>query len=292
LPGLQREFPALLSRLAAGLAGPGSECFGVDDELSRDHDWGPGFCLWLPEQDALRAGAELQAWYDRLPKEFGGFGPRRTSPGEEHRTGVCAIPSFFRRHTGLDRAPPTLRDWLSLSEEGAAACTNGAVFTDAPGAFSAWRAVLAAYYPEDLRLKKLAAHGFLAGQSAQYNYPRTLRRSDPFTLRYLEVLFCSEALAVVFALNRRFLPFFKWRRRLAEGLPLFGRRACELVQGVLSAPGQAEKMSAMEQACAELIRVLQEQGVTDSASGSLLEQALAVNARIGDRVIRDEVPFA
>ncbi len=209
LPALQKEFPSVLPQIAAGLAGSGSDCFGVDDELSRDHDWGPGFCLWLPEEAHRTAGEALQAWYDRLPKEFGGFGARKTSPGEEYRTGVCAISRFFGRHTGLPRIPVSVEDWLRISEEGAAACVNGEVFLDNPGCFSAWRSALAAYYPDDLRLKKLAAHSFLAGQSPQYNYHRTLKRNDPFTLRHLEVLFCNEALAVVFALNRRFLPFFK-----------------------------------------------------------------------------------
>src|SRR5690606_34593375 len=122
---------------------------------------------WLPPEEHGATGAALQQWYDRLPKEHGGFGPRRTSPGEEHRTGVCEISRFYALHTGLPRVPGSIEDWLCLSEEGAAACTNGAVFMDEQDAFSAWRAALSAYYPEDLRLKKLAAHSFLAGQSAQ-----------------------------------------------------------------------------------------------------------------------------
>ena len=69
-PALEAQFPELFPRMAVGLAGEGSECFGFDDAFSRDHDWGPGFCLWLNRPDYLAFGPRVQELYDALSSEW------------------------------------------------------------------------------------------------------------------------------------------------------------------------------------------------------------------------------
>ena len=81
-PMLEEQFPELLPFLAAGLCGSGSECFGWDDEVSRDHDFEPGFCLFLPEEELVSRRQEflLERAYAKLPAAFGGVERARMRP--------------------------------------------------------------------------------------------------------------------------------------------------------------------------------------------------------------------
>ena len=57
---LEKELPEIADRVAIGLVGEGSECFGFDDDLSTDHDFEPAFCMWVERDDYEKFGFELE----------------------------------------------------------------------------------------------------------------------------------------------------------------------------------------------------------------------------------------
>ena len=108
---------------------------------------------------------------------------------------------------------------MVLPENSLAACTNGKVFRDPLGEFTEWREALLAFYPEDVRRKKIAARCMTIGQAGQYNFPRCVQRGELFAARYAETKFCADVISVVFLLNRRYTPFYKWMHRAVGDFP-------------------------------------------------------------------------
>jgi hypothetical protein len=286
-PMLEREFGPYLDRIAAGLVGDGSECFGFDDAISRDHDWGPGFCLWLHRDDYEAISRELRRALDRLPGTFEGYGPRRTSEWGEGRIGVFHIAGFYQRFIGLDRVPKQLDEWLMLPENSLAACTNGKVFRDPLGEFSAWRDVLSAFYPEDVRRKKIAARCMSCGQAGQYNFPRCVQRGERFCAQYAETKFCADAISLVFLLNRAYTPFYKWMHRAVKALPLLGQWVHDEIASLIAQPDLAMKAQQIEGICAAFIHAFREQQLSDRASSFLPDHGPVIHATIADSRLRE-----
>ncbi len=280
MPMLEHDFPLLAGIIAAGLVGDGSDCFGYDDALSRDHDWGPGFCLWLSKHDFLANGSALKRAMERLPLSYNGYGPRLNSQWGEGRVGVFVIEEFYRGFIGLDRLPSTLDEWLMIPESALAACTNGKVFMDSGGEFTKWRDLLLGFYPEDVRLKKIASRCMTLGQSGQYNLPRCIKRGDAFSAQYSLVKFCSDAISMTFLLNRRYAPFYKWMHRAVGELPVLGREMANGIEKLMSSPGFDGKVDMVEEVCRLLIVELVTQEITDGLGDFLVDHGPEVQKRI------------
>ena len=236
-PALMAEIPDIMARAAVGLAGEGSECLGCDDDISRDHDFGPAFCLWLPRADLADAAIRerIERALASLPAEFGGH-PSRLAPERRNgRVGPLAVEDFFGFFTGLREPAPTWRDWLRIPEYHLSSCVNGEIFEDNLGEFSRWRQALA-WYPRDVHLKKMAARCMVMAQAGQYNLPRVLRRGDATAAMLAAARFAEAALSLVFLLNRRYMPFYKWAGKIAGTLPFLGGNLREALDALAAHP--------------------------------------------------------
>ncbi|MDR0466795.1 MAG: DUF4037 domain-containing protein [Deltaproteobacteria bacterium] len=297
IPMLEGGFPALVGRIAAGLVGEGSECLGFDDELSRDHDWGAAICLWLRPADCREYGEALRRALDALPKTVGGFPVREESPLGAGRTGVWDIGRFYFRYLGHGDLPPTPADWLKIPEEHLATATNGAVFADPCGEFTRIREGLLAFYPEDVRLKKLAARCLRMAQAGQYNFPRCVARGEYVAAAAAEAEFVHAACSAAFLLNRRYKPFYKWMHKALTGLPTLGAELFPALDALVEAQAgdkallHKKKIENIEKISAMFVRELERQGLSSARSDFLLEHGYAVQRKIRDKAIRDVDAF-
>jgi len=285
-PMIAAKFGDYQDRIAAGLVGDGSECFGFDDELSRDHDWGPSFCLWLNKQDFESVGQQLQSEVEQLPGEFEGFGPRTESAWGSGRVGVFEIGQFYRKFIGIDHPPKDLLEWRRIPEINLAAATNGKVFTDSLEEFTAFRNRLKAFYPEDVRLKKIASSCMTIAQAGQYNYPRCIKRKDLVAAQWAETRFITDTISLVFLLNRRYRPFYKWMHRAMRELPILGDRIHKSISDIVTIHDYQQKSLVMEETSQLLIGQLRQEGLSDSASDFLLDHGPIVQQKIHDPQIR------
>lgn len=264
-PLLAGAYSAYQGRIAAGLVGYGSECFGFDDEFSRDHDFAPRFCLWLTDEDYDAIGEQLQADYDALSRDFtvdeqgkphfAGHGSADSnalaasqSPltpraqGEFRRDGVFRIGDFFERIT-LFREAPAQNDyasWLSLDDATLATATNGQVFADQLGVFSKTRQGFK-FMPEDVRLSLISRRLGMMAQAGQYNLPRMLQRGDGAAAMLSIHEFVNATASLVFLINEPvsvgYLPYYKWQfaamRKLSRRMATRLAGVCEQLEDIL-----------------------------------------------------------
>ena len=285
LPALERELPQLLPRMAVGLAGEGSECFGFDDELSRDHDWGAGFCIWLEEEDYLTWGVRVQELYEGLDWKGAGLPLRREQPEAAGRVGCISTQRWYTRYTACPQGPDTLEQWRRVPEDFLATATNGEIFCDPLGRFSAVRTKLLRFYPEDVRIKKLTARAAVMAQAGQYNYPRCARRGENVAAQLALAEFTRAAMSMVYLLNRRYMPYYKWAHRGMAQLPILPLVGEWLAQ-LSSLPPDGQGEALVERICAAAAEQLRVQGLSGSESSFLLDHCPGMMDKIRDPELR------
>ena len=142
--------------------------------------------------------------------------------------------------------------------------------------FTQYREALLAYYPEDLRLKKIAARCMGMAQAGQYNLPRSLQRGEQGAAMLAAARFAEAALSMTYLLNKRYMPFYKWAGKIAGELSVLGSQAAQVLRVIALAPMQGDQASevvaAVEDFCTHAANHLRAVGLSSAPGNWLWEQ--------------------
>lgn len=273
---------------ATGLVGEGSECYGYDDEISQDHDFGPDFCIWIPERIYQESGSRLEAAYEALPGIYRGY-RRSNSRQTAARRGVMTIEGFYRKYTGISKPPVSAEEWFRIPPGFLSVAVNGAVFEDPYGEFTRRRDHLLGYYPEDVIRKKLAAKTAVMAQAGQYNYVRCCKRGEWESAYLAGGEFVRAALSVIYLLNKKYMPFYKWAFRGTETLTKLGQAAGDLKAFVRledTSDNACQKRLLIESICSEIACALRRGGYSASTDDFLESHGRSIMDGIQDGWLR------
>ncbi len=267
---LSRVAPNL--RHAAALTGYGSELLGFDDEMSRDHNWGPRVHIVVSETDfANHARSLIAAFSAEAPTQFLGepIGWRsRPHPAADGPGALGTFDHGLEIHTLEGKLESTLAiattdnltpfDWLGFPEQRLLAFTAGAVFHDDDQRLTRARAALA-WFPDDVWLYKIACQWRRIAEEQAF-VGRTGMVGDELGSRVIAARLVRDIMRMAFLLERRYAPYPKWFGSAFQRLPL-AKALTPLLDHALAAPDWQSRGESIASASLVLARYQLDKGI-------------------------------
>jgi hypothetical protein len=258
-PLLSRAVPGL--GYAAGRLGSGSDVLGLDDAMSRDHDWGCRLTLLVDEDARDQVTKISRLLEETLLERFGKFPvrfPATWDSSVSHKAEIATVADFVASRLGVD---PTgglsVLDWLTVTGQSVLEVTAGPVFTDRTRTLARVRSQLA-WYPPDVERYVLAA-GWQRICQLMPMVGRTAETGDELGSRLVSAGLAEDVVSLAFALSRRWAPYAKWRGTVFRSLPVAAALS-PLIGSATAAPGWREREDALAAACEVLLDIQREHG--------------------------------
>ncbi len=247
-PAIAARWPGLLH--AAGRLGSGSDVLGLDDDVSRDHDWGLRLNLLVPADLAAQVDSHLDTV---LPDRYDGHPTRFATtwdPQVRHRVQVEDVGTFVASRTGITASGSlSVADWLTLTGQAVLEVTAGPVFVDTTGELTAVRERLA-WYPDDLWAYVVATDWARIAQELPL-VGRAAERGDDLGSRVIATRLVGVTMHLAHLLERRWPPYAKWIGTSLSRLPQAG-----MASEPLSRALEARDWRAREEGLVEALRIL------------------------------------
>lgn len=254
-PALADDHPNL--DYSAALLGRGSEVLGYDDAQSADHDRQPRVLTFLRDGEPVEPVAATVR--RAVPERFDGF-------PTDHR--VQPLRAYVHGQLGVDQDhQPTVRDWLSLSEQRLLMFTAGEVFHDGAGLQPVRDRY--AYYPRDVWLYLLSTAWWRVHPEANL-VGRTGQVGDELGSALIGADLVRGLMQLCFLIERRYAPYPKWFGTAFARLP--GAATLQpLLRSVLGAEHWREREEALIAAYREVAARQNALGLTEPVPTELVQ---------------------
>ncbi|MBQ0102490.1 MAG: DUF4037 domain-containing protein [Firmicutes bacterium] len=180
-------------------------------------------------------------------------------------------------------------DYFFVPEYSLAEAVNGKLFRDDGGMFGSIRERISDV-PRDVLLKKIAGNLFEMHQSGVYNFKRCISHGEAGASVLAINRFVTSTVAVIFNINRKFSPYYKWQFRALRELSVLGDLSdvLEYIVTLGSTEKDVElKSSVVDSVSDVIVNKLRDEGFCDAVGGGLIDAAYSVNKKITDPVIRN-----
>lgn len=283
LPFLKKEFPELPSRISAGRF-LGSDVIGADDKISRDHDWGPQFTLFLSKDDYCSLGTQLSDKMNReAPMNWKGY---RVAGAGDKNVIVESVPRWIKQHLGFSKPPQFDKDWgmfinyfrdipyVKVFSEGWESklyfLKHGTLWLNNNNEFIQWRKLLK-FFPENVWYGRLAEECFCIWHYGEYNFvERISKRADPITIPLCLEEFVKGVMRIQFLLTKDFTPYWKWLAYEFRKLDC-AQHYIPLLESLLGSDDVAKQVELVKHICHDIhqqilsMGIISGEGVRESA---------------------------
>ncbi|CAM3086152.1 DUF4037 domain-containing protein [Streptobacillus ratti] len=286
LPKIKEKNEELLSKITIALIGEGSEVIGYDDEYSKDHDYTFMPTIFLNDKDYEKYHKELEDILLSLPQEFLGIKHVNNDVVNERR-GIKKISDYLYRFIGKENTDLTIEDYRKIPEHSLFSLTSGEIFFAGNEEFTDMLSVLK-YYPNVIRENKIATVCTRIAQSGQYNYLRLMKREDKIASNMSKSIFIENVIHLVYLLNSKYMPFYKWSARGLRDLPILGKdiekRLLELIDNTVL--DKHQMANRMEEICYFLVEEIKRQGLSKEKGYFLINHAISIQKNIDDEFLK------
>ncbi len=261
-PVLEENYPDETAQMVFGVFGLGSEALRLDDEYSRDHHWGLRIDALMPEDIFTnKREAMLETLGANLPATFQGH-----ELGEGLVAGAGIAPDilagFLSRTIGINRPPETYEEWMGIPEEDIIHVVNGEVWHDPVGQFTAIRQSLQDYYPEPVRLRRMAHWCRYFSGMGTYALKRAILRDNEMFAATAFGKTVRWGIQLAFMLDKHYYPYDKWLYTFFQRLPrMYDRLGAIVDESVKLSTSWERKLALLDQMADILDATMVEDGI-------------------------------